>query len=350
MIEGEAMGDRETGLALVRVASSEAMLNGVAVSPGGRIFSSFPRWTERPTPSLAEAMPDGSFKPYPGGTWNEWRAGLPPGEHFVAVHSAFADSDDNLWVVDDSAPFHSAYIEGGPKLVKIDLDTDKVVRIYPIGPELAPPGAVLGHVRIDGRFAYLTESKAGAIIVIELETGKARRLLAGHPKTRCDPSVVPVIEGKEFRLANGKVQQVSVNLLELSPDGKYVYFMALFGPRLMRIETRFLQDPSLSDAALGDRIEEVVHLPPCAGIVADRRGNFYFSSFTEDAILRMRPDTTLETLITDPRISFPNEGSIGKDGYLYFPSSQVHRIALFHADGVSRVKTPWEIYKVKLPE
>jgi hypothetical protein len=64
----------------------------------------------------------------------------------------------------------------------------------------------------------------------------------------------------------------------------------------------------------------------------------------------MRPDTTLETLITDPRISFPNEGSIGKDGYLYFPSSQVHRIALFHADGVSRVKTPWDIYKVKLPE
>jgi Major royal jelly protein len=344
------MGDRQDKLEIVRVAHSEAMLNGVAVSPGGRIFSSFPRWTEIPTPSLAEAMPDGSFKPYPGGAWNEWRPGLPAGERFVAVHSAFADANNNLWVVDDAAPFHSAYVEGGPKLVKIDLATDRVTRIYPIGPTLAPPGAVLGHVRIDERFAYLTESRAGSIIVIELETGASHRLLAGHPKTRADPSIVPVIEGKEFRLANGKVQQVNVNLLELSHDGKYLYFMALFGPRLMRIETRYLQDSALSDADLGAMIEDVVSLPPCAGIVADQRGNLYFSSFTQDAILRMLPDKTLGILVTDPRISFPNEGSIGKDGYLYFPSSQVHRIALFHADGVSRVKTPWEIFKVKLPE
>jgi hypothetical protein len=183
-------------------------------------------------------------------------------------HSAFADGDDNLWVVDDSAPFHTAYIEGGPKLVKIDLKTDTAARIYPIGPELAPPGAVLGHVRIDQRFAYLTESKAGVIIVIELDTGKAQRRLAGHPKTRCDPSVVPVIEGKEFRLANGKVQQVSGNLLELNADGKYLYFMALFGARPMRLETRLPQDPPLSDDQFGDRIEEVVNLPPYAGIAA----------------------------------------------------------------------------------
>src|ERR1700730_11386708 len=95
---GSAMGD---GLELITVAHSEAMLNGVAVSPGGRAFSSFPRWPDRPTPSLAEAMPDGTFKPYPGGAWNAWRPGLPPGEHFVAVHSAFADADRKLWVVDE---------------------------------------------------------------------------------------------------------------------------------------------------------------------------------------------------------------------------------------------------------
>ena len=49
------------------------MLNGVAVSPRGRVFASFPRWTSLAAPSVMEAMPDGSFEPYPGDAWNEWR-------------------------------------------------------------------------------------------------------------------------------------------------------------------------------------------------------------------------------------------------------------------------------------
>jgi hypothetical protein len=40
---------------LVRVAASpEFMLNGVAVSPRGRVFASFPRWTSLAAPSVME--------------------------------------------------------------------------------------------------------------------------------------------------------------------------------------------------------------------------------------------------------------------------------------------------------
>ena len=50
---------------LVRVAASpEFMLNGVAVSPRGRVFASFPRWTSLAAPSVMEAMPGGGFKPW----------------------------------------------------------------------------------------------------------------------------------------------------------------------------------------------------------------------------------------------------------------------------------------------
>src|SRR5207245_11658608 len=51
---------------LVRVAASPIfMLTGVAVLPRGRVFASFPRWTSLAAPSVMEAMPDGSFEPYP---------------------------------------------------------------------------------------------------------------------------------------------------------------------------------------------------------------------------------------------------------------------------------------------
>jgi major royal jelly protein len=337
--------------ALVRVAASErAILNGVAVSPQGRVFSSFPRWMDAPTPSLAEAMPDGSFKTFPGDHWNEWHEALSPAKHFVNVHSICADAANCLWAVDDAAPHHQPHLQGGPKLVKFDLATNKLVRVYPMDESVAPPGAVLGHMRVFGRHAFITESHYGAIIVLDQETGATRRVLSRDHKTRADPSIVPVIDGKEFRRANGKVQVVNVNLLELSDDGRWLYFTCLFGPVLRRIETRHLLDPALDDAALSPLIEDVARIPPCAGFTIDKRGRLYFSSFTQNAMLVMGEDCALHTLIADPRISFPNEPDIGPDDCLYFPASQIHRLPGFQADGKSQVQTPWEVLKVSIAD
>ncbi len=339
----------EDNARLVRVAASErAILNGVAVSPDGRIFSSFPRWMDAPTPSLAEAMPDQSFRSFPGGRWNAWRPGLDPAAHFVNVHSVCADAENFLWAVDDAAPHHQPRLEGGAKVVKIDLRRNEVARVYPMDESVAPPGAVLGHMRVLGRHAFITESGHGAIIILDQETGATRRVLSKDPKTRADRSIVPVIDGKEFRRADGKVQIVNVNLLELSNDGRWLYFTCLFGPVLRRIETRYLLDPNLSDEQLSPHIEDVARIPPCAGFTIDRAGKLYFSAFTQNAMLVMGENRKLETLISDPRISFPNEPDIGPDGCLYFPASQIHRLAGFQADGKSAVKPPWEVLKVRI--
>lgn len=336
---------------LIRVAASErAIVNGVAISPTGRVFSSFPRWMHAPTPSLGEAMPDGSFRTFPGNQWNEWREGLDPATHFVNVHSVCADADSHLWAVDDAAPHHQPRLKGGAKVVKIDLRSNQIARAYAMNETIAPAGAVLGHMRVVGKHAFITESGHGAIIILDQETGATRAVLKGHPKTQADRSIVPVIDGKDFRRANGEVSVVNVNLLELSNDGRWLYFTCLFGPVLRRIETRYLLDASLDDAQLGAQIEDVARIPPCAGFTIDRRGRIYFSAFTQNAMLVMGEDRKLRTLVADPRISFPNEPDIGPDDCLYFPASQIHRLPGFHADGQSRVAAPWEVFKVKLAD
>ena len=115
---------------LITVASSgNVMITNAAVSPSGRLFGNFPRWTQVATPSVGEATPDGGFTPFPGGEWNEWRPGLPPHGRFVCTHGLYADRDDNLWAIDDASPHHGAMVEGGAKLVKIDLATNRVSRI-----------------------------------------------------------------------------------------------------------------------------------------------------------------------------------------------------------------------------
>ena len=229
---------------LIRVAASEqAMLNGAAVSPMGRVFSSFPRWTPVPSPSVAEA-----------------------------------------------------------------------------------------------------------IIVVDLASGAARKVLANHRLTLADPNATAMIQGREFRARNGGVPQVHVDLLELSGDGKWLYFAALLGPMLRRVPTMALQDVSLSDDEVAATVEDVIGVPPLAGLARDARDNLYICSFTQDAILRLKPGAkVLETLITDPRISFPNEGCVGPDGYFYFPGSQIHRSARF-GDGTSQVQLPFEVMKILIAE
>src|SRR5262245_24513925 len=129
---------------LVRVATSpEFFLNGVAVSPTGRVFASFPRWTSLDAPSVMEAQPDGSFRPYPGNEWNDWWSGASSHDRIVSSHAVFCDSSNHLWIVDDAGPRVAPPVVGGQKLVRIDLATDRVTRVYPLGAEVLPKGTMI---------------------------------------------------------------------------------------------------------------------------------------------------------------------------------------------------------------
>ena len=324
---------------LITVASSgNVMMTNAAVSPKGRLFGNFPRWTAVPTPSVGEASRDGGFVPFPGGSWNEWRPGLPPQERFVCTHGLHADRDNNLWVIDDATPHHATMVEGGAKVVQFDLDTNRVRRLYPVGPELAPPGSRLSHMRVDERFLYVTDAGFGAIVVIDRETGRGHRALEGAACSRADPTIRPIVHGQLLVHPDGKVPVIHLSHLELSPDRAWMYFTPLFGPMLRRVPTRYLQDPRLTTQEVVAHVEDVERIPPVAGITADGRGHLYFSAMTEDGILCLGPDGRLQTVIRDERICGPNEGSIGPDGYYYFPNSRA-----------TQVNRPYEVFKIKLP-
>jgi hypothetical protein len=324
---------------LITVASSgDVMITNAAVSPTGRLFGNFPRWTAVPTPSVGEATPDGRFVPFPGGAWNEWRPGLPPQEQFVCTHGLHADRDNNLWVIDDATPHHATMVDGGAKLVQIDLATNRVSRIYPLGPDLAPRGSRLSHMRVDARFLYVTDSGFGAIVVVDRQTGRGHRVLEGEPCSRADPTITPRVHGRPMVHPDGKVPVIHLSHLELSPHGTWMYFTPLFGPMLRRVPTTCLQDPHLTSKEIAAHVEDVARIPPVTGITADAAGNLYLSALTEDGVLEMTPPGTLQTLIRDDRISGPNEGSIGPDGFYYFPNSQA-----------PLVNRPYEVFKIKLP-
>ena len=122
--------------------------------------------------------------------------------------------------------------------------------------------------------------------------------------------------------------------------------MPLFGPMLRRVPTALLADRAAGDQDVAAAVEDVIAVPPCAGMAQDGRSGFLLCAFTQDAILRLA-DGRLETVATDPRISFPNEGAMAPDGAFCFPGSQIHRLPAFNG-GVSRVQPPFEVLRLAL--
>ena len=55
---------------------------------------------------------------------------------------------------------------------------------------------------------------------------------------------------------------------------------------------------------------------------------------------------SVSTLITDPRISWPESFSFGPDGYLYFVASQLHLSSPLN-EGKNKAIPPFYVFRIK---
>src|SRR5690606_34487595 len=213
-------------------------LTGVAVSRRGRVFVNFPRWDGPYRMAVDEVLPDGRPVPHPDERWNAFHVDPrqpPAGARIVCVQSVHIDDRDRLWILDPAAPRLAGVVRGrggGPKLIEIDLATDQVARVIRFDESIAPENSYLNDVRIElGRrgsresdMAFITDSGAGAIIAVDLATGRARRFLSDHPSTKADPSLVPVIGDREFRAPDGSIPQIHADGIAIDQSRGILYW------------------------------------------------------------------------------------------------------------------------------
>ncbi len=349
------------GAGLTQVARFDHQVTGVTVAGDGRIFVNFPRWTEDSPVSVAE-LKDGKPVPFPNGEWNAWRNAkkdeVDPKTHFVCVQSVVADRQDRLWVVDAAAPAMAALVKDGPKLVAFDLKTNTVAKTIPFDISIAPQGSYLNDVRIspDGKTAYLTDSGAeGALIVVDTESGRAKRLLAGEPSTMPDPSVTVTYDGKPLRRPDGRGVEFAADGIALSPDGKTLYWQAIKGKTLYSLPTEALTGwaastlvpESLSDRSLTGKITQVGENGPADGLMISRRdGRMYVTSPQDDSVkARDLNGGKLDVVVHDPRLRWPDTFSEGPDGTVYFTTSHIQDSAFYKPDAPAAL--PTELWSLK---
>lgn len=321
-------------------------VTGVGVSTkSGRIFVSFPNWSDDHFLSVAELI-NGQAKAYPDEEWNKPGA---PDSHFVCVQSVVVDDQDNLWILDPAAPKMQEIVKGGPKLVKVDLSTNKVVQTIPFGEDIAPAKSYFNDVRIDtgaGR-AFITDSGKGAIIVVDLKTGKARRLLDGHTSTAPEPDVKLIIDGKQLiDQQKKKPPQIASDGIALDIPNGYLYYHALTGRTLYRIKTSDLNDDKLSARALEARVEAIGRTPAPDGMLEAPDGNIYLTDIEGGAIVRWNSAAKkIEPVIADKRLLWPDTLSWGAGGDLYVTASQIQNMPRFNGGHTTRTE-PYKLWKV----
>lgn len=192
-------------------------------------------------------------------------------------------------------------------------------------------------------------SKA-ALVIVDMKTGLARRVLEAHASTL--PESTPItVEGRPLLVPgkDGKPTPILVGADGIAADAQFewLYYGPLNGQWIYRVRISDLLNTELSDAQLGDRVERYAKKPNNGGLSIDRAGNLYLTEVESKAVgVIPAADKTYRRFVSDPRLLWPDGISFSPDGYMYVSAAQISEVALFN-NGTARNRAPYYIFRFK---
>jgi len=321
---------------LEKVADLDLPPGNIAVSETGRIFFTF-HPEARPDVNVAEWV-DGEAVPYP--------EDLPKELAYQSVLSLRIDRQNRLWILDNAN--HGA---GTPRIFAIDLATDEVVHRHDFPSKIAGVGSHLNDFQVspDGMKIYIADAsifrKNPALVVYDVKTKLARRLLEGHPSVTPDP-YVPVVQGRKMIIFGVFAIRPGVDSIALDRNGEWLYFAPVTDDFMHRIRRADLDNEDLSTDELAQRVEQFALKTMSDGITTDIEGNIFLSDADQSAIVMLEPSGNLRTLIKDPMLRWPDGFSFGPDGWLYVTCSALHEVIMRSRSHITS-EAPYQIYRFR---
>ncbi|MBC8122508.1 MAG: gluconolaconase [Gemmatimonadaceae bacterium] len=335
---------------------------GVMVSEHGRIFVTYPRLVDEVEFTVAELIrpssQDGEPLPYPNPEIH-CLDGAPPSERLLSVQGITVDARDRLWLLDHGRIGRNPVPPGGPKLVCVDLASNRIVKKILFPGSVASATSTLNDLNIDLRrgdegVAFITDSSEegpNGIVVVDLATGHSRRRLGEHPSTRPVAGFLPVVEGQPLMVRHpGELPQhihTGSDGIAFSGDGERLYYSPLASRHLYSANAEALSSEGLSEEEVARTMIDHGEKGASGGMICDSANRLYVTNYENNSVLRRTADGTLETLAHDPRLLWPNSFSISRDGYLYFTVDQWNRNPTYHGSQDLREK-PYSLFRVHI--
>ena len=323
------------------VANLPTPPGNVAVSADGRVFASL-HPEARPKTKIVEIV-GGEARPWPSDAFQS-AAGDP--RWFRNVISLRIDRKGRLWTLDNGE--HG--IHPG-RLLGFDVKSGEVVHEYEFPRHIAGLGSHLNDFQVsaDGRHIFIAEAsffaKTPALVIYDTVEKSARRILQGHPSVVAQ-QFTPVVQGRRM-VAFGLVSiRPGVDSIALDPKGEWLYFAPVTNLSLYRAKVADLLDAELSAADLAGRVETWADKTMSDGITMDTAGNVYLTDPEHSAVLLLRQDLSLETLLKDDRLRWPDGFSWGPEGWLYVSCSALHQI-IGRPPWTFDDHAPYQIYRFK---
>jgi sugar lactone lactonase YvrE len=321
---------------------------GVAVSAKNRLFVTYPLWSDTYKYAVVEVMKDGTAKPFPDAEMNSWKPGTDGMNKWVCVQTAYIDDDDYLYIVDPAAPKLGKVYNGSAKVVKFNLNTNQVEKVYRF-PGTIDDHSYLNDIRVDTKkqVAYLTNSGTGGIVILDLKSGKSRQVLQAHKSVHPDPNAKFIIDGRELK-KQGQPVAFQSDGIALSPERDYLYYKTITDKKLYRIKTAALLDSTLTGQQLAGEVNDLGNYVNTDGMIFDAKGTLYLGDPVTYQMVQITPDLKMHTWFKSANLIWPDTYSISKDGYIFITTSQIQKQPDYN-DGVNKRTTPFMVYKVKLP-
>ncbi len=322
--------------ALETVLSYPEPIGNVAVSRSGRIFFTVHPESRTTGNKLLELI-DGASVPFPSLALQD--------ELFDTPLGLVIDRYDRLWVID-----HGNHGARAAHIIAIDLVISDVIRKQSLGDQIAPFGSFLQDLQVsaDGRTIVIADAsfwrKNPGLIVYDIKTGNARRVLEGHESVSAENYVIETKGRKMEFLGGAVVLRGGVDGIALGPE--WLYYGALNGSGLWRIRLEDLRNEELPAGQLANRVERFSDKPLSDGFSIDKDGGVYLTDIEHGSIFRIDASKELQTIIQSSKIRWPDGLSFGPDGYLYLADSALPELILQSTDHI-KAEAPYQIYRFK---
>jgi len=320
--------------ALEEVLAYPEPIGNVAVNREGRVFFTV-HPESRPRGNKLLEYVDGASLPFPS------LAAQP--ELFETPLGVAIDQLDRLWIID-----HGNHGTGTARIVAIELGSGDVLRNQPLGTSIAPAGSFLQDLQVsaDGRTVIIADASFWAIkpalIVYDVASGDARRVLEGHHSVSAENYLIRTRD-RDMAFAGGIVAlRGGVDGIALGPE--WLYYGALNGSGLYRIRLKDLQNEKLTPGELEALVERYRDKPLSDGLSVDSAGGVYITDVEHNAIFRVSPGGGVHTLIQSPEIRWPDALSFGPDNFLYVADSALQEVILKSTEHIES-QGPYRVFR-----